>query len=114
MRLIGKSKLEKYKRKNRGNVVLFKAIDQLVEQIEDERGLSEELLNQGIANWDRVHNDGFYFVDIGTHRVLVLIELDEEGEASIVWIGSHSEYVNVFKNNKATIARWLRIHEYIR
>ena len=57
---------------------------------------------------DCVHNDGFYFFDIHIHRTLIMIELDENGEATIVWVGTHDEYEKTFKNNKNTIEKWLR------
>jgi len=62
---------------------------------------------------DCIHNDGFYFFNISIHRSLILIELDEEGEATILWVGSHDEYERTFKNNKSTIEKWLRKNEYI-
>jgi len=42
-----------------------------------------------------------------------MIEFDEEGEATIVWVGTHQEYEAIFKNNKKTIERWLRRNGYI-
>jgi hypothetical protein len=42
-----------------------------------------------------------------------LIELDDEGEATIVWAGTHQEYEATFKNNKITIEKWLRQKGYI-
>jgi hypothetical protein len=60
-----------------------------------------------------VHVDGFYFFDIHIHRTLILVEIDEEGEATIVWAGTHQEYETTFKNNKSTIEKWLRKNGYI-
>jgi hypothetical protein len=62
---------------------------------------------------DCVHNDGFYFFDIHIHRTLILIELNEDGEATIVWAGSHQEYEEIFKNNKLVVEKWLRKKGYI-
>lgn len=62
---------------------------------------------------DCVHSDGFYFFNIHIHRTLVLIEWDDEGEATIVWAGSHQEYERIFRNNKSTIGKWLRDKQYI-
>lgn len=62
---------------------------------------------------DCVHSDGFYFFDINIHRTLVMVELDEEGEATIVWAGTHQEYESTFKNNRKTIEKWLRNNNYI-
>jgi hypothetical protein len=39
--------------------------------------------------------------------------MDEEGEATIVWAGTHQEYETTFKNNKVTIEKWLRKKGYI-
>lgn len=61
---------------------------------------------------DNVHSDGFYFFDLSVHRTMILIEFDE-GEASVVWIGTHQEYAKIFKNNKNTIRKWLRANEWI-
>ena len=57
--------------------------------------------------------DGFYFFNIIQHRTLILIEFDEEGDASIIWAGTHQEYEHTFKNNKNTIEKWLRNNNYI-
>ena len=40
--------------------------------------------------------------------IITLIELDDDGEATIVLTGSHQEYESIFKNNKSTIEKWLR------
>lgn len=55
---------------------------------------------------------GFIF-DIHIHRTLILIELNEDGEATIVWAGSHQEYEEIFKNNKLVVEKWLRKKGYI-
>jgi mRNA interferase HigB len=60
-----------------------------------------------------VHSDGFYFFDINVHRTLIMIEYADDGEATIVWAGTHQEYEIVFKNNKSTIEKWLRRNNYI-
>jgi hypothetical protein len=39
--------------------------------------------------------------------VMILIEFEDNGEATIVWCGSHDEYETTFKNNKSTIKKWL-------
>lgn len=62
---------------------------------------------------DLVHNNGFYFFNINIHRTMILIEFDEEGEATVIWEGTHQEYETTFKNNKATIEKWLRSGGYI-
>lgn len=42
-----------------------------------------------------------------------MIEFDDEGEATIVWAGTHDEYEKTFKNNKSTIRKWLVDRNYI-
>lgn len=112
MRLIGKSKLLKIKKKNIGNKKLCKEIDSLISDLEN-FDPSVDILNIIRTDADCVHNDGFYFFNIGIHRTLILIELDENGEGSIVWVGTHQEYDKIFKNNKDTIEKWLRKYSYI-
>lgn len=43
---------------------------------------------------------------------MILIEFDD-GEASVVWTGTHQEYGATFKNNKKTIKKWLRANDWI-
>lgn len=112
MRLIGKSKLVKYVKKNKGNHILQQCIQQLISDIElIENPLVQ--LKEIRRDADCVHPDGFYFFNISVHRTLILIEMDEDGEAIIVWIGSHDAYDRTFRNNKATIEKWLRINNYL-
>lgn len=42
-----------------------------------------------------------------------MIEFDDDGEATIVWAGTHKEYETTFKNNKSTIEKWLRKNGYL-
>jgi len=112
MRLTNKKTLEKLKKKNRGNVPLSIAIDKLVREIEAHEWKNQTELNQLRLDADCVHSDGFYFFNISTHRTLVLIEFNE-GEASIVWVGTHQEYETTFKNNKNTIRKWLHSNDWI-
>ena len=112
MRLIRKNILEKTKRKNRGNIPLSKAIDSLIEDIEENDWSSASELLKVRKDADKVHSDGFYFFDLNVHRTMIMIEFDE-GEASVVWIGTHLEYDKVFKNNKNTIRKWLRANKWI-
>lgn len=56
---------------------------------------------------------GFTSLIFNIHRTLILIEFDENGEATIVWTGTHKEYESTFKNNKKTIEKWLRHNDYI-
>ncbi|MBS1661764.1 MAG: type II toxin-antitoxin system HigB family toxin [Bacteroidetes bacterium] len=112
MRLLGKKILTKLQSKNRGNRKLCKAIDDLIADLE-KLNLAESSLEDLRPDADKVHSDGFYFFNIHIHRTLILIELDDEGEATVVWADSHDEYERTFKNNKATIEKWLRNKGYI-
>ncbi len=112
MRLINIKILEKYKRKNKGNVFLSKAIDKLIYDIKNNNWKNQKELNKTRPDADSVHNDGFYFFDINLHRTMVLVEFSDN-EATIVWIGAHKEYEITFKNNKNTIKKWLKSNDWI-
>jgi len=112
MRVVGKNKILKVKKKNIGNKKLCNAIDKLISDLEGFEP-DKQNINDIRNDADCVHNDGFYFFDIHIHRTLVMIELDENGEATIVWVGTHDEYEKTFKNNKNTIEKWLRSNGYI-
>lgn len=43
---------------------------------------------------------------------MIHIEFDDD-EASVVWVGTHQEYENTFKNNKKTIKKWLNSNDWI-
>jgi hypothetical protein len=107
MRVVGKNKILKVKKKNIGNKKLCNAIDKLISDLEGFEP-DKQNINDIRNDADCVHNDGFYFFDIHIHRTLIMIELDENGEATIVWVGTHDEYEKTFKNNKNTIEKWLR------
>ena len=113
MRLIGKKKLEKLRKKSRGNAKLSQAIDALIKAIETNNWTSGIELNETRPDADCVHNDGFYFFELNIHRTLILMEVGDESEATVVWIGTHQEYESTFKNNKNTIKKWLKANEYI-
>lgn len=87
------------------------AVDNLLEVLEHTASRADILKSRPDA--DQVHNDGFYFFDIKTHRVLVLVELGEDAEARIVWVGDHADYELTFKNNSAAITKWLRNKDLI-
>lgn len=112
MRVLGKKILTKLQAKNKGNRRLCSAIDQLIKDLE-QFNPTLALLETVRDDADKVHNDGFYFFDIHIHRTFILIDLDEDGEAVIIWAGSHDEYERTFKNNKSTIEKWLRYNGYI-
>lgn len=113
MRLTNKKLLEKLKRKNKGNVLLAKAIDKLIKDINESNWKDPTGLNKTRQDADNVHSDGFYFFNIHIHRTMILIEFDEN-EATIVWAGTHSEYETIFKNNRNTIKKWLRSNDWIK
>ena len=107
MRILGKKTILKLKKKNIGNTKLCTEIDELITDLENFNP-SEKSLNDIRSDADCIHSDGFYFFNINIHRTLLLIELDYEGEATIIWAGTHQEYETTFKNNKLTIEKWLR------
>ena len=112
MRIVGKRTILKIKKKNIGNKNLCNEIDRLITDLENFNP-NEQSINDIRKDADCVHTDGFYFFDINIHRTLILIELDDDGEATIVWAGTHQEYETIFKNNKLTIEKWLRKRGYI-
>lgn len=112
MRIINSKLFIKYKKKNIGNTKLLRAIDSLLSEITNNNWKDRlELKNTGI-DADCVHNDGFFFFNIDSHRTMILIEFEDE-DATAVWIGSHKDYELTFKNNKNTIHKWLRNNGWI-
>ncbi|WP_281632971.1 type II toxin-antitoxin system HigB family toxin [Flavobacterium luteolum] len=112
MRIIGKKTILKIKKKNIGNKKLCDEIDKLILDLEKFNS-NENTICEIRNDADCVHSDGFYFFNINIHRTLILIEFDDDGEATIIWAGTHLEYESTFKNNKATIEKWLRKNSYI-
>lgn len=112
MEIIGKPKLIKLKKKNVGNKVLAVEVDKLIADLEA-LDLKKEKLTDIRGDADCVHSDGFYFFDLNVHRSLILVDFDDQGVATIVWVGSHDEYARIFKNNKPTIEKWLRKNGHI-
>jgi hypothetical protein len=100
------------KKKNIGNKKLCGEIDQLITDLEN-LNPRENRINNLRNDADCVHSDGFYFFNINIHRSLILIEIEDDGEATIVWAGTHQEYEKIFKNNKLTIEKWLRKNGHI-
>ncbi len=113
MRIIGKKIILKVKIKNKGNQKLCNEIDKLIKDLENFNPC-EKKINEIRNNADCVHSDGFYFFNIYIHRTLIMIEFSDDGEATIVWAGTHQEYEATFKNNKSTIEKWLRKYNYIK
>jgi len=112
MRLIGKQKLEKFKRKKKGDLTLSREIDDLINDIETNDWSDQIELKNTRADADCVHSDGFYFFDIKPERTMVLIEFEEK-EATVAWVGNHQDYEYIFKNNKETIKKWLKKNNWI-
>ncbi|MBE8712069.1 type II toxin-antitoxin system HigB family toxin [Sphingobacterium hungaricum] len=112
MRIVGKKIIFRVKKKNIGNKKLCNEIDKLINYLEQFKP-NEKNINDIRNDADCVHSDGFYFFNIHIHRTLLLIEFDDDGEATIVWAGTHQEYETIFKNNKSTIEKWLRKNGYI-
>ena len=112
MRILGKKIILKVKKKNIGNNKLCAEIDKLITDLE-KFNPSEKNLIEVRSDADCVHGDGFYFFDIHIHRTLLLIELDDEGEATTVWAGTHKEYEVTLKNNKSTVETRLRKKGYV-
>lgn len=112
LELLRKHKLIKLKAKNRGNTKLIKAIDRLISDIENAKWTKQTDIKATRPDADCVHSDGFYFFDLNIHRTLILVVF-EDNEATVVWTGSHDEYDKIFKGNKATIEKWLRVQKLI-
>lgn len=113
MRIIGKRKLEKLRRKNLGNKPLSDHITKLITDIKNAEWKTEIELKKDRPDADKVHADGFYFFDVSIHRTMILIEFEPSGEATLVWLGTHQEYERKFKNNKRTIEKWLKQNNWI-
>ncbi|MFO7826159.1 MAG: type II toxin-antitoxin system HigB family toxin [Cyclobacterium sp.] len=113
MRIINKHILGKLIRKNRGNTKLVKAVQELISEIEDSHWKSPLDLTAKRPDADGVYGGEFYFFNIHVHRTLVLIEFEENGEATIVWAGNHDDYELIFKNNRNVIKKWLRDNNWI-
>ena len=113
MNLINKSLLERFKRKNRGNVKLAKSIDKLILDIEENVWDSQIELKQTRPDADCVHSEGFYFLNMNIHRAMILIEFDEKKHVRVIWTGSHQDYILIFKNNRNTIKKWLKQNDWI-
>jgi mRNA-degrading endonuclease HigB of HigAB toxin-antitoxin module len=113
LRIINKHILGKLIRKNRGNSKLVKAVQQLISEIEDSNWETPYDLTTKRPDADCVYGGEFYFFNINIHRTLIMIEFEENGEATIVWAGSHDDYELTFKNNRNVIKKWLRDNNWI-
>ncbi|SEI46029.1 HigB_toxin, RelE-like toxic component of a toxin-antitoxin system [Dyadobacter sp. SG02] len=107
MEIKRKSILNKLVAKNHGNKRLEQAIHQLIADLEQMSFASKGELLEVRKDADRVHGKDFYFFDLHVHRTLVFVQF-KENLATIIWAGTHAEYVRTFKNNTNTIEKWLR------
>ena len=107
MQLQGKAIVSRLKYKNRGNLKLFKAIDLLINDLENAELNTQDDFRMLRRDAEKVHNKGFYFLDITVHRVLILLLLEAK-QVKIIWTGNHKEYERIFKNNKNSIEKWLK------
>jgi len=113
LRIINKHILGKLIRKNMGNSNLVKSVQQLISDIEDGNWNSPHDLAKNRPDVDCVYGGEFYFFNINIHRTLIMIEFEENGEATIIWAGSHDDYELTFKNNRNVIKKWLRDNNWI-
>lgn len=113
MDITNKHILGKLVRKNRGNVKLIKEVRQLIVEIENSTWKTPHELTENRPDADCVYGGEFYFFNINIHRTLILVEFEEDGEATIVWAGSHDDYELIFKNNRSVIRKWLRDNNWI-
>ncbi|RLD75803.1 MAG: type II toxin-antitoxin system HigB family toxin [Bacteroidetes bacterium] len=114
MDITNKHILGKLIRKNHGNVKLVKAVQQLIDDIEKSNWKTPLELTKNRHDADCVYGGEFYFFNINIHRTLIMIEFEENGEATIVWAGSHDDYELTFKNNRNVIKKWLRDNNWIK
>ena len=113
MRITNKHILGKLIKKNQGNSKLVKAVRQLISDIEKNNWETPLDLTSDRPDADCVYGGEFYFFNINIHRTLILIEFEENGEATVVWAGNHDDYEMTFKNNRNVIKKWLRDNNWI-
>jgi len=113
LKITNKHILGKLIRKNRGNSKLMYEINKLILDIENSKWKTPIDLTEHRTDADCVYGGEFYFFNINIHRTLILIEFEENGEATFVWAGSHDEYELIFKNNRSVIKKWLRNNSWI-
>ncbi|MCW3804932.1 type II toxin-antitoxin system HigB family toxin [Plebeiibacterium marinum] len=113
LEIVNKNILIKLIRKNKGNTKLVKAILQLIDDIEENAWETPLALIASRPDADCIYGGEFYFFNINIHRTMIMIEFEEDGEATIVWAGNHHEYDQTFKNNKNVIKKWLKDNSWI-
>lgn len=82
MRIINKHILGKLIQKNRGNLKLKKAVQQLISDIENGDWKNPLDLTEKRPDADCVYGGEFYFFNINIHRTMIMIEFEESGEAN--------------------------------
>jgi mRNA interferase HigB len=113
LKLVGKQKLFKLQRKNKGNIKLIKAIDKLILDLENENWETPNQLTSKRPDADCVYGGEFYFFNISVHRTMIMIEFESDGKMSVVWADDHNKYELIFKNNKRVIRNWLKDNDWI-
>jgi mRNA-degrading endonuclease HigB of HigAB toxin-antitoxin module len=114
LRIINKHILAKLVKKNAGNTKLLESVKRLLDDLESGSWNSPMDLIKVRPDADCVYGGSFFVFNIRIHRVLILIEFEEDGEATIVWAGGHDDYESTFKNNRSTIKKWLRNNDLIK
>ncbi len=75
----------------------MKTVQLLISDIEGSDWKNPLDLTEKRPDADCVFGGEFYFFNINIHRTLIMIEFEENGEATIVWAGSHDDYELTFK-----------------
>jgi len=84
---------------------LVRSVEKLIADFEENNWSNTFKLSETRKDADCVYGGEFFFFNINIHRTLVLVQFDEIGEVTIVWVGNHNEYETVFKNNKNVIKK---------
>jgi len=100
-------------KKNQGNSKLANAVEHLISDIETSNWQTPHDLTKERPDANCVYGGEFYFFNINIHRTLILIEFEENGEATVVWAGNHDDYEMTFKNNRNVIKKWLKNNDWI-
>ena len=113
MNLTNKHIFRRLIKKNKGNKKLLNAIQKLIEDIEESDWKTPNEVIENRPDADSVYGGKFYIFNINIHRTMILIEFEDNGEATIVWAGNHDEYELTFKNNRSVIKKWLKNNHWI-
>jgi len=110
--LINQKKLTKLKKKNKSNKKLVLEINEFIKTIKATKWENVQEMQEERGDADHICENRFYFFDLNVHRTFCLVDFEDD-ELEVLWVGSHDEYKNTFKNNKNTIKKWLRAKNYI-